>query len=213
MLEHNLQSVEHLRISSKELPRNPVNDFPNVTQLTIEIAPNEDDDSFLTSLVRLIPLKQVTHLTNECQWLSIQNILRLIGSTPNLHTFKLYFSYINENDLKLLEQSAVFRGIALKSRTRYVYSLNRCTINEIQFLMKLFPRMESFHVPIRRREITEIILHIFQTNFRSLHRLLSLCLADVPKACLQEVDRLIKSRNLLQNYSLKYLNRDLYIWW
>ena len=211
-LENNLQSVEHLRISSKELLTHSNNYFANVTQLTIANAPNTLDESFLIPLNRLIPLKQLTHLTIEYNWLAVENIVRLIHSAPNLHTLKMD-SYISEKELQSLEQSTVFQDVLTKNRVRYIYCSDLCLLTEIKVLMKLFPRMEYLDVSISRKEINQIITHLFRKNFRSLHRLVSLCLTEVPKVCLQEVDQLLKWENLLENYCLKHLNGDLYIWW
>ena len=212
-LENNLQCVKHFRISGQELPINSINYFPNVTQMTIEHSSLKPDESILINLNHLIPLQQLTHLNIEYNWFPLEDVIRLIGSTPSLHTLKLHFAYIAEKDLKFLEQSVIFQDVSAKNQIRHVYCSNRCELTKIQFFMKLFPQMEYFHVSTNRSEINEIISHFFPRNFQSFHRLVYLCLTGIPKICLQEVDRFIKSNNLLENYSLKYLHRDLYIWW
>ena len=206
-LENDLHSIEHIRISSNSLPENSINSYPNVTQLTIE---HSLEASFLIDLNRMIPLQQITQLNIKNSRCSLEMIIQLINSASNLHRLEFDFSTIRDNDLKLIEQNAIFQTASLKNQIRTIHCDHRCKLFEIEFLMKLFPQMNYLKVPMQRKEITEILSNIFRKHS---HRLVSLCLTRIPKTCLQEVNQFIQRKKLLDNYSLKYLNRYLYIWW
>lgn len=212
-LEKNFQSVEHLRISTGELPKNPTNYFPNVTQLSVQLCFNRPDENFLINLNHLISLKQLTQFNIGHMWFSLDDIFQLLGLMPNLHTVKFASPFIHHSKLTALKESAIFQDISAKNRIRSVYCSDQCSINDIEVLMKLFPQVQYLHIGVHRKGIYEIISYIFQNNFRSLHHLVTLCLSEVPKTCLQEVDIYLKVKNLLENYCLKHLNYDLYIWW
>ena len=212
-LESNVQSVKHFRISTTQLPEDSILAFPNVTQLTMEYYHEQPDEFFLINLNRLIPLKEVTRLNLVWNGFTIEDLLRLLGLMPNLHTLKFSFSSVDEDEMKSHEQSAVFQEICSTNRIRHVYSSNQCDRTLMEIFLKLFPRMEYLQTYFDRKKINEVILHIFRENFRSLHPLTSLCLVGGPKICFKEIDRLIKTKNLLDHYQLKCLNYYLYIWW
>lgn len=211
--EKNLQSVQHLRIASQRLPKNSINYFPNATQLTIEPFIFKSNETFLIDLNRCISLKQITQLNIEHFHFSLEQIIRLLGLMPNLHTLKFTFDFIRNSELESLDQSAIFQEFSTKNRVRYVYSADQFSTIEIHAVMKLFPHVQHLHVQVERKRVYPLVFFFFQNNFRSVHRLNSLCLSGIPRTCFHEVDILLKVKNLLDNYCIKHLNRDLYIWW
>jgi len=91
---------------------NYVNYFLNVTELTIKHYFKTLDDSISTTLNRIIPLKQLNKLAIECYDFPVEQIVKLISFTPNLHTLKLNSLSIYETSSKLLQQSEIFRYVS-----------------------------------------------------------------------------------------------------
>ena len=212
---NNLNSIRHVRISSTECPRNSTNSFSNVTELTIDQFLNTSDRSYVTHLYRMLPLKRLDRLNIEHPCFPLDDMIQLLSLTRNIRTLTIYFPYIDEDTLSTVEQNPLFQGVSRTNQIRYVYSPNRNIQRRrrIPFLLKLFPRMEYLHLSIDRKEITEILSDLFGKQTNRNHRLVFLCFSGLPRMCLHEVDQVIRTRKLLKNYSLKYLNRNLYIWW
>ncbi|CAF5084069.1 unnamed protein product [Rotaria sp. Silwood1] len=88
-----------------------------------------------------------------------------------------------------------------------------CSLNEIQLIVNLFPQLDYLKTRMNRKEIRQITKYLLsKTNDKTQH-LFFLCISQIPKVCLKELNILIKSENLLDNYLIKFINRDLYLWW
>jgi hypothetical protein len=59
----------------------------------------------------------------------------------------------------------------------------------------------------------EDIYKIVRFLLSKTNDLFSLCITEIPQRCLKEFNMIIKAENLLDDYYIKFVNRDLYIWW
>lgn len=212
LLENNLNTVQHVRLSGKQVTNISTNYFPQATELTIEHRFQTPDDSILTTLARIIPLEQLTKLSLEHYGFPLEEIIRLIRSTPNLQTIKFDFSFTDEKSLKTIQQNQIFQYISTTNRIKHVHLNQSCRLDHIHLIMKFFPQMKSLQTSMNRKELGQILQYIL-FNQNLIPHLFFLSITRLPKICLQEIDRLIKFNKLLEHYSLKYLNHDLYFWW
>ncbi|CAF1516079.1 unnamed protein product, partial [Rotaria sordida] len=72
---------------------------------------------------------------------------------------------------------------------------------------------EYLKTEMMRKDIELIIRFLFSENNHQTHYLYYLCILEIPKIYLKKLNMLIKSENLLDHYSIKFINRDLYLWW
>lgn len=84
---------------------------------------------------------------------------------------------------------------------------------KIELIMKLFTKIISLEIGIDRKELEQIIRHILIKQNTTVYDLHFLCLLRMPKICLKELNRLFQKENLLDNYLMKFIQRDLYLWW
>ncbi|CAF0923543.1 unnamed protein product [Rotaria sordida] len=152
----NLNSVKYLSICEQNITNNHVNYFPNVIQLTIKFYIETFDESFTTTINRLIPLSQLTRLIIEYNCDSSDNI---------------------------------------------------------QLIVNLLSQLEYFKIIVYRKEIKQLIRFLLSKSNTKTQHLFFLCISDVPVSYPKELKALIRLENLLHDYRIKYLNRDLYIWW
>ncbi|CAF1424392.1 unnamed protein product [Rotaria sordida] len=213
MQEKNLNIVKHVHICSKQIINNYVNYFPNANQLTIEHYFKTSDDSISTTLNCILPLKQLTKLNIKSSNFPFEQIIKLIYFTPNLHVLKLDFLCLNEIYLKLIEQHEIFRYVSSTNKITNIDIREKCTLEMFQLIIYLFPQVEYLKIRINEKEISQIIRFLFSKTTDKIRRLFFLCISQIPKVCLRELNFLIKSENLLSDYSIKYINRDLYLWW
>ncbi|CAF1365829.1 unnamed protein product [Rotaria sordida] len=213
MQEKNLNIVKHVHICSKQIINNYVNYFPNANQLTIEHYFKTSDDSISTTLNCILPLKQLTKLNIKSSNFPFEQIIKLIYFTPNLHVLKLDFLCLNEIYLKLIEQHEIFRYVSSTNKITNIDIREKCTLEIFQLIIYLFPQVEYLKIRINEKEISQIIRFLFSKTTDKIRRLFFLCISQIPKVCLRELNFLIKSENLLSDYSIKYINRDLYLWW
>ncbi|CAF4669958.1 unnamed protein product, partial [Rotaria sp. Silwood2] len=205
----NFKSVKHIYICGKRAINNSVIYFPNVTELTIKNYSRTYYGSILTALNQIIPLKQLNKLIIDCNDFPIKEFMNLINSTPNLCTLKWNFQSIDETKSKLIQQSEIFRSISNTNKIQNLEILNCCSLEEIYFVVNLFPKLEYLKTGIYRKEIVPITRCILL----KMHHLFYLCITDMSKTCLQKLNILIKSENLLDDYFIKFVDHNLYLWW
>jgi hypothetical protein len=211
--ENNLNSVKHVHLCSKQATDNDVNYFPNANELTIEHYFKTFDGSISTTLNRILPLKQLNKLTIKSSSFPFEQIVKLIHSTPNLQTLILNLLSFNGSNSKLIEQSETFQNVSKTNKIKTLELHEPCTLQNIQMIMKLFPQVEYLKTGMNRKEIQRIIRLLFSKTNNKTHHLLFLCISQIPKVCLRELNMLIRFESLLKDYSIKYFNRDLYLWW
>ncbi|CAF3675670.1 unnamed protein product [Rotaria sp. Silwood1] len=211
--EMNLHSVQHVLICSKQIKNIYLNYFPNVTQLTIQNYFQTSDVSIITTLNRIMPLEQLKKLSIGSNDFPFEEIVKLLRCTPNLCELRLGLLPMKETDLQLIKQSEHFQYISKTNKINYLDIRQLCTLNQMQLIIKLFPQLEYLKTRMKRKEIGLITKYlVLKTNKRAQH-LFSLCISEVPKICLKELKILIQSENLLNDYFIRFINRDLHLWW
>ncbi|CAF4115220.1 unnamed protein product, partial [Rotaria sp. Silwood2] len=189
--EMNLNSVEHLSIKSRQIQNIYLNYFPNVTQLSIKHYFQTSDDSIIKTLNRMIPLVQLKKLTIESYDFPFEEEI-----TPQLIVKKENFQYVLKTN-----------------KIKYLSIRESCVLNKIQLIVKLFPQLEYLKTCMNRKEIGQITKYLLLKTNQNTQNLFLLCISEIPKICLKELKFLIKSENLLDDYFIKFINRDLYLWW
>jgi hypothetical protein len=207
--DRNINSVEHVIISSNPERNNPMNYFPNAIQLTVRDDFNIPADSITRILNRVVPLKQLKVLIIDCYQLSFEQFIELLRCTSNLHTFKCDF--INFYETKQRNES--FRYVANRNQIQNIRINTWCTVEDIQWIVDLFPRLEFLKIGIFRKDFVRIIRCLLSKTNNKTPNLVFLCVLGIPKVCLRELNTLIEEENLLDNYVIKYLNHHLYLWW
>jgi hypothetical protein len=213
--ESNFDSVEHLRIESGQSIISSKNYFRNTTAITFKDDCPMTYDSIAFTLSHSIPLKQLTTLFFECEYFSVQKILKILCCTPNIHTLKLktISGYQNKNDDTLVEKNEDFHLVSDTNVITNVTFEGDCTLDKIKLLVTLCPRMEHLTIKTRSKTLESILRFLLdRTNQRTSH-LCSLCFSRVYNDCLEKAVMLIKSEALLNDYTLKKIAWKLYLWW
>ncbi len=213
--ENNLKSVKHVKICGKHPTNSCIDYFPNAVELTIKNYFRTSDDSMPTSLNCIVPLAQLTKLVIEGEGydLPFKQLVQLIGFTPNLHTLKLDLLSLDKINLNLLEKNDIFQHVSTINKIKNFEIRNWCTLENIQLIIHLFPQLEYLKTRMNGKEIGQIIRFLLSKTDHKTRRLFFLCFSEVPKICLQELHMVFKSKNLLDNYFIKFIKHDLYLWW
>ncbi len=66
---------------------------------------------------------------------------------------------------------------------------------------------------MKTEEINQIDPFLLSNNNTEIHLLFFLCICEISERCLKELNMLIKSDNLLDDYYIKFVNRDSYLLW
>ncbi|CAF1106925.1 unnamed protein product [Rotaria sordida] len=83
-------------------------------------------------------------------------------------------------------------------------------VNELSIKTSVDSIITTLH---QRKEIAQILRFLLSKTHNKTRNLFYLCISMVPKVCLKETKMVIKSENLFNDHSIKYINRDLHLWW
>ncbi|CAF1353483.1 unnamed protein product [Rotaria sordida] len=210
----NFKSVKHLTIASKIKP-NCRNCFSNVNQLTIHYyAETLDEDSFITNLKSMIPLKQLTKLVIKSCPFPLEEFIKLLCLTPNLYTLQFNTYSLQEIDSNFTKYNTLLQDILKKNKIENLVLTGNCSLNQIRFIIYVFSKLK--YLNIQRDSITEIssiIQYLLSKTHNQAQHLFYLCISYFPEVCLKETKDLIKLDNLLDNYSIEYISQRLHLWW
>lgn len=209
----NFNSVKHVLIDSKRVTNNSVNYFPNTTELTLTNTYAAFEDSLPQTLNCIVPLKNLTKLIIQCYYFPLEQIINLIRYTSNLHTLKFNLLCAKKIKTKVIQQSPIFQYVSNTNKIKYLDLHDDCPLERIQLIVKLFPKLEYMKIGMKKKETNEIVRFILSNNTIQTGYLTVLCLSRAPKRCLKEINMLIKLENLVGDYCIKFVNRDLYLWW
>ncbi|CAF3666684.1 unnamed protein product [Rotaria sordida] len=209
----NSKSVKHLNIASKIKP-NHRNYFSNINQLTIEYYVEIlDDNSFITNLKCMIPLKQLTKFVINLSRFPFEEIIKLLRLTPNLYTLQFNIYSLQDIDSNFSKYNILLQHTLKKNKIENLILTGRCSLNEIRFIIYVFSKLKYLKIGINRTEISSIIRYLLLKTHNQAQHLFYLCISNISKVCLKETKDLIKLENLLDNYSIECINQDLHLWW
>ncbi|CAF0841309.1 unnamed protein product [Adineta steineri] len=203
--EDSFRSVKQISIHGTETYMGRSVYFPNVNELTIH-----DYGSISTSLNKILPLHQLNKLIINSKKFRFKDILNLINVTSNLKTFKWYYHSIDEDQLKLIEQSDIYQCVLNNNKIENFEIIHYCcSLKEILFFSQLFSKLKTFQIEIINKEFISIMRYLLL----KMSHLVFLCIKELPKTYSNKLNILIKSDNLLEHYFIKFINRDLYLWY
>jgi hypothetical protein len=207
----NFNSVKHLHIYGIGTSNKDGIYFPNATELTIKDDTETFSDSIPTTLDHILPLKQLTKLIFlDSLGFPFEQLIDLLCFTPNLHTLKYDLISFNETDFQSIQKTDSFQYVSKMNQLKTLDISETSLLKQIQIFINLFPRLERLKTGVIKREIVHIIR--FLLSKETCH-LFFLCLLKIPKTYLRKLNMLIQSENLLDDYYIKLINRDLYLWW
>lgn len=209
--EINLNSVKHIYICCTRALNNCINYFSNVTDVTIDCQVNSHNKSITTTLDQIIPLSRITKLIIASHSFSLIQLIELLFVTPNIHTLVLDFISIDDTEYTLIEQSQSFQYVSSTNIIKHIILNKKCTLEKLKILVGLCPRSENLAIVIDKNNLKPIIRLLLSQTIA--HQLFLLCIPEIPKLYLEEINRLIKLEKLLHDYLIKFIDGNLYLWW
>ncbi|CAF0863837.1 unnamed protein product [Rotaria sordida] len=174
--------VHHVCIHSTNVMEKFVDNFRNVTELTLFDTFDVSCDSIVRSLNRIIPLKQLSTLSLDCHRFPFDQVIELLNS----------ILFYRADSISIQQKS---------------------TLEKIQLLVALFSRLEYFTINLYQKDletIAKFLLSKFNNNSRHLS---SLCISKQRRDLIEKLRILIEIEKLPDDFTIKFINRKLYLWW
>jgi hypothetical protein len=192
-----------------------MNYFSNTTELILEDDFSATRSSIGTNLTRIIALKKLTKLVVKCDHFSVSKVMKILCYTPNMHTLILRSMpwYQQKNDCTTAEQNEDFQLVSNTNTIKNVTCDTVCTLRQIKLLVALCPRIQQLTIKTIVRNLEPITRFLLDKTNRNTRHLCSLCLSQVNRDCFEELETLINSETLLDDYTSKRIGGNLYLWW
>jgi hypothetical protein len=211
--QETFNSVKHVHIHTQQTTANCVKYFPNATELTMNYYSKTIDHSIEKTLNHIIPLKKLTKLVIRCFIFPSEQIIKLICYTPNLHTLKIDILPFVEINPNLIQQSRTVQYVSKTNKIKHLDLRAECTLEKTKFIVHLFPKLEYLKIGLKKKERNQIVRFLLSKTNPTTCDLFFLCMSEIPKRYLKDLNMLIKLENLLDDYYMKFVNRDLHLWW
>lgn len=209
-----MRFVDHLDIRNEQAMNNCRHYFPNLTKLTLSVSFKDTRVSLPMILKTIIPLKQLTTLVINHDNICVEQFLKLFSSTPNVHTLIFEHQPMDEINALLNKPTESFRLLSEKNKiTTVVFKAGYSTEN-IQFLTTLCPRIQHLTVDNSYRlSFQSLIRFLLLATKSNLQHLYLLCVKNIGRTNPGILKTLIETEELLDSYSIKVINNELYLWW
>ncbi|CAF3745420.1 unnamed protein product [Rotaria sp. Silwood1] len=190
-----------------------IDHFPHATKLTFCETFEVPRNLIIIDLIRLLPLKQLTSLTIECHYFSFEQLIELLQFTPNVHVLKLDSILLYRTDSVSIQQNELSKLVSNMNTITKVTISKEITLEKIQLLTTVFPRMEYLTINLYKQDLQPIAQFLLSKSNNNTRYLSSLCISKQRNDLMTILKTLIKSKKLLHDYTLKVINRKLYLWW
>lgn len=162
-------------------------------------------------LNRILPLQKLEILEISDSNILFDELINVLYSAPKLHTLKVQRLTTFNLNLSLVEQQPIIQSIIRSNKIKTFHLVETCSLQTLKLILILFPNIEHLTIGMNTRDIDDILRELFTNN--NHHHLKFICFTQTPQRCLKEIDYFLTSHGLLRDYSIKLLNRHLFLWW
>jgi hypothetical protein len=132
---------------------------------------------------------------------------------PNIHILELDSISLFGNTIQNIEQNESFRLVSNRNSIAVVTIHDLCTLEKIQLLIDLCPRMRSLEFHTLKKNSQLIARFLIENTKRNAHPLNALCFLQAGQYWYRKLNALIQSEALLNDYMLKQFGDSLHLWW
>jgi len=137
-------------------------------------------------------------------------LIEMLHCTSNLQTLELPLTSVIDTEYASMEKNESYKSLSNINNIKYVCIKDMCDLEQVKIIVNLCPQLEHFTTGIVRKDLEALLRFLLSNN---ISQLFFLCIRTVPKLCIRQVKKLIKSEKFFNDYLIKYSNSNLYLWW
>jgi len=209
----NEDPIHHICIHNTNMIKKSIDHFPNATKLTFCETFEVPRNSIVFDFKCFLLLKQLTKLIIECHRFSFEQLIELLQFKPNVHTLEFDSIVLYRTDSLSIQQNELSQLVSKTNTITKVTISKEITLEKIQLLTTIFPRIEYLTINLYKQDLQSIARFLLSKSNKNTRYLSSLCISKQHHDLMTILKNLIKSKKLLHDYTLKVINRKLYLWW
>jgi hypothetical protein len=202
--DNSINFAHHLTIEGHLKAKEYSIRFPRVTKLTLKDINTEETSLCTNDINFLLPLIQIKDLCISDRQFSIDQLIELLSLSPNVQSLTL-----SEKLTLQSKQTRIYNKI-----TKLFIDDDQCKLEDVQFLIHLFPRLQCLEIGIKENNLQDIVRFLLsKSNVKSPRDLFSLFLMNANDTTTREVLRLISPEKLVNDYTAENVRGGLHLWW
>lgn len=208
-----MNAVDHLEIQGEKSIMKCVNCFRHATKLTLLQNYGECKYWLNINLKPIISFKHLTTLIIDCDKLRFNEFIDLLYQTKNVHTLSVNTKLLNQSSSEWIQNSEKFRYIANRGSIKNVEIKNFCELKHVAVIAQLCPQMHKLSIDDPLYNYGSIVEDVLLKTKTQLPRLCSIHLSSVNRSTKRKLRLLIKSKALLEEFSMQSIDFECYLWW
>ncbi|CAF1322293.1 unnamed protein product [Rotaria sp. Silwood1] len=207
-------SVHHVIIQDERVIVNSSKYFPNANELTIFNQRASCSHWNSTYYIDgIIPVIQITKLTIDYSHHPFNKLVDLLYCIPNIQTLIFKQLSLPEMDYFLLQESEKFRLVSNQNKIKSITFSLDYSLRKIKLFMNLCPKLQQLTIGMADNCLEITVQFLLLETKRTICHLSSLCIFGMNTISNKKLKTLIESKNLLDDYSIKIVDRNFYLWW
>lgn len=209
----NEDPIHHICLHSTNMNKKFIDHFPNATELTLCETLEVPRNSIVMDLNRFLPLKQLTKLNINCHHFAFEQLIELLQFMPHVDELKLDSVVLYRTNSLSIQKNELSKLVSNMNKITKVTISKEITLEKIQLLTTVFPRIEYLTINLFKEDLKPIARFLLSKPNNNTRYLSSLCISKQRSDLITILKILIKSEKLIRDYTLKAINRKLYLWW
>jgi len=132
--------------------------------------------------------------------------------TPHLRTFTCDSLSLDSIDPILIKRTNSFLCVINTNKVHTLNIRHQRTVEKIQLIADLLHQLKYLNIGMTTKEISPIVQYLL-SNRKKLPYLFLLCIFEISVIFLKKINAMIERQQLLNDYFIKFVNRDMYLWW
>ncbi|CAF3520128.1 unnamed protein product [Rotaria sp. Silwood1] len=215
-IKNDIQQDNSIDITSQNIRNSLISYNRGVELIVINYCDFEQYQSFIENIKSLFQLVQITCLNIDLSYLSIDLFINFICNLPNLDSLSMSCLPLLELNISSETQSKL-QLISNQNKITKVNLEKLVDIKEVQFIIKLCPRLEFLQVGYTNNMNFELFIHFILINYKvkSLLNFRLLCLHSpvADQKTIKKIHNMIDSAKLLKHYSINRILDKIYLQW
>ncbi len=185
--------------------------FSKINELDLVVDNLKYDFTIISKLSSMIPLTQLTKICFSQNPVHLGLLLEILHCTTNIQTLVFHNTKIFGSRTLTFEQTQILHLLIKKNSMQKLVLDLQCTFHSYKFLLHLCPRLKYLKMKLPK-QIKTILRYLFTENNHGNSQLSLICLWNIDKILFKQIQTFIDREKLLDDYSLKILGKELYLW-
>ncbi|CAF3699464.1 unnamed protein product [Rotaria sp. Silwood1] len=171
--------------------------------------------SLNNTLNRSVCLTQIKKLIIDKSHLYCDQIIEILNLVSNCNTLILHTILFDKRDSMSLKQNENSQLISNTNNMKNITIKHKCSLRKVKLLINLCSQLEHLTMEISYQSLISTVRFLLRKkkNINTIRPLFSLYFLKIGIIGTEQLKTLIESEKLLDDYKIKRIHDNCYLWW